>query len=205
MIADNNLDLDSAITAFRNYRLKTVNKYDLLGPGDPFTITRDEVARTRAVSSRLSNAAGDWFIEKAKTSPWPPSGADLREADPGVRGHLYDEMTACYEHFRKDKPRGVNNAKISKLLHIKRPSVFPILDSEVTACYRLAARNAAQRYPDRGYKKMHWAAIRDDLIANTQSGALAALRDRLSKSPELQIYTQLTDLRLLDILTWRAH
>jgi hypothetical protein len=95
----------------------------------------------------------------------------------------------------------VGIAKISKVLHIKRPAAYPILDTQVEARYRDAAERAAKAYPALGQKRMYWAAIRADLIANTESGALGLLRERL-KSSELERYTQLTDLRLLDILTW---
>jgi hypothetical protein len=112
-------------------------------------------------------------------------------------------MTASYEHFYTARPRKVDVGKISKVLHIKRPTLFPILDKEVRDCYEVAARRAAKKSPERGFKKMFWAAIREDLITNRQSGSLAVLRDALASRPELRVYTGLTDLRLLDILTWR--
>ena len=45
--------------------------------------------------------------------------------------------------------------------------------------------------------------IRDDLVANRQAGSLVALRDGFASEPPLKVYSQLTDLRLLDVLTWR--
>lgn len=203
VIAGNRLTIEQALAKFRSYRIKTVDAYDLKGVGDPNIITLDEAARTRAVSSRLSNQHAAWFVARSQTAPWPLPQADLADADPSERGGLYDGMNACYLHFYSDCPRKVDIGKISKVLHIKRPSLFPILDTEVRACYQQAARGAAKNHPERGYKAMFWAAIRNDLIANRQTGSLATLRDAFASEPPLQKYSELSDLRLLDILTWR--
>ncbi|UPW02981.1 hypothetical protein M1C57_14935 [Rhodococcus pyridinivorans] len=51
---------------------------------------------------------------------------------------------------------------------------------------------------------MFWAAIRDDVCANLDSGALLMLRHRLaqSESEQARRVASLTDVRLLDLLTW---
>jgi hypothetical protein len=203
VIADQRLTIDQALAKFRSYRIRTVDTYDLKGVGDPNIITLEEATRTRAVSSRLSNKEAAWIVARSQTAPWPSPEADLADADPSEQDGLYDQMNSCYEHFASDRPRNVDIGKISKVLHIKRPKLFPILDTEVRACYRQAARRAAKNYPERGYKKMFWAAIRDDLIANRKRGSLAELRGAFASEPPLRVYPELTDLRLLDILTWR--
>jgi len=203
VIADKRLTIEQALAIFRSYRIKTVDAYDLKGVGDPNLITLEEASRTRAVSSRLSNQHAAWFVARSQTAPWPLPEADLADADPSETGGLYDQMNACYSHFYSDRPRKVDIGKISKVLHIKRPRLFPILDTEVRACYKQAARRAAKNYPARGHKVMFWAAIRADIIANRQSGTLAGLRDAFASEPPLKVYSALTDLRLLDILTWR--
>jgi len=52
VIADKGLTIEQPLAAFRRNRLKTVVRYDLMGVGNPYVITLDEAARTRAVSSR---------------------------------------------------------------------------------------------------------------------------------------------------------
>lgn len=135
-------------------------------------ITAEEIARTHKVRSRISHAQRDWFIRTAVDAPWAavPIDAQLVDADPHVSGELYDRAEALYDHFRTAAPRHVGVAKISKVLHLKRPGLFPILDSKVMAFYRLHARAAAARYPHRGRRAMFWAAIRDDVCANLDSG-----------------------------------
>ncbi|WP_301850923.1 hypothetical protein [Rhodococcus pyridinivorans] len=82
--------------------------------------------------------------------------------------------------------------------------MFPILDSKVMAFYRHHARAAAARYPHRAKRAMFWAAIRDDVCTNLDSGALPLLRRCLAQSESEQVrrIASLTDVRLLDLLTW---
>ncbi len=203
VIADSTLSINEAVLKLDDYPPKTLCRYDLPGPGDPYLLTREELIRTRALRSRIRNTEVDWFFDRASSAPWPPPEADLRQADPGVAGGLYDQLAALYEHFRNDAPRGIARAKISKVVHLKRAAAIPILDRKVISTYREAAGRAALRYPDRGYRRMFWSAIRGDLITNTESGALAALRRSLGGAARFQAYSRLTDLRLLDVLTWR--
>ncbi len=202
VIAAETLSLDDAVAKLSCYPKKTVDRYDRPGPGHPRSLTREELIRTRAVSSRIGKDEADWFLDRATNAPWPSPGADLRQADPGIRGGVYDELAALYEHFDDAAPPGIGIAKISKVLHLKRPAAYPILDRKLTSTYREAAGQAALRWPERGQKRMFWAAIRADLITNTESGALAALWKAL-ESPQFQGLTCVTDLRLLDMLTWR--
>jgi hypothetical protein len=55
--------------------------------------------------------------------PCVRADADLADAAPG--SSEFDAMTALYWHFGDGAPKGVNFAKISKVLHLKNPSLFP--------------------------------------------------------------------------------
>jgi hypothetical protein len=111
-------------------------------------------------------------------------------------------MLHLYDHFAKAKPKGVNVAKISKVLHLKRPAQFPILDSRLVKTYRKPAARAAATYANRVYKQMYWAAIRSDL--ERSADGLTALRSRMAAHPakKVQALQAVSDLRLHDILTW---
>lgn len=102
VIADGALSIDEAVLKLDDYPLKTLCRYDLPGPGDPYLLTREELIRTRALRSRIRNAELDWFLDRASSAPWPSPEADLRQADPGVAGGLYDQLTALYEQDRSD-------------------------------------------------------------------------------------------------------
>jgi hypothetical protein len=209
-IAGRLVPVETALETLAGYPAATTARYDLPGPGDRHTLTADEVLRTRVINSRIGKRETEWFVSRAaEGTPWVPTDAGspepaLVDADPAEIGDLYDAATRLYDHFRGDRPRGVNLGKISKVLHVKYPGLYPILDTRLQRTYRLAARRAAARYPDRGFKFMYWAAIRDDLLINRDNGGLEALHLRIRDHPEPRItrLTAVTDLRLLDMLTW---
>ena len=202
VVADKTLGLDEALERLERYPTGTPAIYDYPGPGEPSSITAHEIRRTRAVSSRISAVEGDWFISLARTAPWTQVDGDLRDADPGQCGGLYDSMLRLYDHFAAIAPRGINTAKISKVLHLKRPTQFPILDSRLVRTCGKAAAHEAAKYARRGHKRMYWAAIRCDLMKSSE--ALAELRRRMADHPTARVRAlqAISDLRLHDMLTW---
>jgi hypothetical protein len=202
VIAEKPLGLGEALTRLERYPGQTPAVYDYPGPGELSEVTADEIRRTRKVSSRISAAEGDWFITLARTAPWTPADGDLRDADPGESGGLYDSMIQLYDHFAGSAPKGVSMAKISKVLHLKRPKQFPILDSRLVRIYKEAADCEAATYTSRGNSRMYWAAIRSDL--ERSGDGLAELRTRMAAHPatRVQALQAVSDLRLLDMLTW---
>ena len=138
-----------------------------------------------------------YFLEASETAPWIRTAADLANADPDRE--LFAAMTDLYWHFAEGSPKGVSFAKISKVLHLKQPSLFPILDSHV-----------ARAYAPAGWRRRTWLAVRKDLLAARTSGALDELRGRIrsyksadkAKQQQVRLMDGLTDLRILDILVW---
>lgn len=191
------------------YPRKTPMAFDLVGAGEPANLTAEEVRRTRKISSRISNTELAFFVETAETAPWIQSKVDLADADPASNG-LFSTMTDLYWHFAERAPKGVNFAKISKVLHVKQPSLYPILDSHVRHAYNPAAKALRSAYPEFGWRRRTWTAIRNDLLAARSAGSLAELRKCLREFESTDVNEQqrvrrldnLTDLRLLDILVW---
>jgi hypothetical protein len=190
----------------------TVEIYDLGGQGDACTLTSDEVTRTRKVSSRISNTErDDWFVPWAATCEplWHevPADARLADADPSVDGGLYDAMLALFNHFDGAGRRRIGYGKISKVLHLKRPHLYPILDSKLRAAYRGAAEAVAERYRNHrpGVRWSYWAAIRDDVLKPANREALQAIREEMASHERALVRraATLSDVRLLDILVWR--
>lgn len=196
------MGLEAALARLERYPAKTPTVYDYPGPGQPTSICIDEIRRTRAVSSRISALQGDWFISRAAAAPWTSPESTLQEADPGESDGPYDAMEGLYKHFIAAAPKGVGMAKVSKVLHLKRPAQFPILDSRLARIYRDSATREAKTYANRGYRKMYWAAIRHDLLKS--GDALAELRHRIDEHPSSRVraFQSLTDVRLHDMLTW---
>lgn len=181
----------------------TLRKYDFKRTGDPNALTADEIWDTRIIHSRVSHAEAT-ALEQASAG-WAglweaiPVDAHIGNADPAVKGGLYDDMLNLYAEVTE--VRGFKMSKASKILHVKRPHLYPILDSRLRALYSEAAVVAAEVYPERGFKRMFWAAVRNDVVTNKR--ALQCLRQDLAAAdPALAELAALSELRLLDILSW---
>jgi len=186
------------------YGETTVRDYDGGGIGDPAGITLEDIKRTRVIGSRISQVEAEWFVDRGRTAPWDgvPGDARLADADPDERDGLYDAGVALFDHFR-GRP-GVATAKISKILHMKRPGLIPILDSHLLGTYRAAASEAARSHTNpRDHERMYWAAIRDDVMDPENAARLTSLRGELRRSNRTQPLAGLSDIRLLDIVTWK--
>jgi hypothetical protein len=192
------------LVAYASRYSGTLLRYDLAGQDDPNALPPEEVERTRVIASRISHRERDWFVERGQNAPWTDvqPDADLGHADPGDEGGLYDHAEALYQHFRTNAPRNVNMAKISKVLHLKRPALVPLLDSHLERKYRSLARQAAGQHPARGYRRTYWAPIRDDLRLNRKCITVLKARCAQDDREQVRLLAQLTDLRVLDILTW---
>jgi hypothetical protein len=181
----------------------TLTKYDFGNKGDPNILTEDEIWTTRIIHSRFSRAEQS-ELEKRSTS-WRESwaavapAACIEDADPAAEDGHYDAMQRLYSLMTDI--HGVGAAKASKVLHFKRPALYPILDSRLMELYRDRAIAAAKQYEKHGFKRMYWAAIRNDVIANKD--ALKKLRqDLANEAGGINKLSDLSDVRLLDILSW---
>lgn len=208
------VDPTAELVAYGQRHHSTIDRYDLSGAGEPDSLTLVEVARTRVIASRISHAEAAWFVEHARSAPWRdvPLDADLASADPADTDGLYDAASRLYEHFRATAPSGISTAKLHKVLHLKRPALFPILDSHLLAVYRDMATVAAGHYVERRARRMYWAAVREDLLRDENQRALAIARATLSAwstsdasgDARVRAMASLTDLRLLDAVAWRS-
>ncbi|MEQ1873946.1 MAG: DUF6308 family protein [Ilumatobacteraceae bacterium] len=188
---------------------RTVRRYDLTA-GTHQAVTPELIAATRVLSSRISEEQANWLIERGTSAPWElvPHGSKLADADPCLVGGLYDAASTLYAHFRATAPKGIKAAKIYKALHLMRPAMFPILDSRLARKFddsaaKLAPVVNACRSDLQKTKRAYWAAIREDLLAN--SVALASIRETLRSVGDpliTEAVASMSDVRLLDILTW---
>jgi Family of unknown function (DUF6308) len=143
-----------------------------------------KATRSPWMGSRISRTQEEWFIDRGHTAPWADVQADaqLADADPVAAGGLYDRAEALWDHFWKTRPANVSTAKLSKVLYLMRPALFPILDSNLIRFYRAPAREAAAKVAQtrpslRPCKVFYWEAIRQDILSSQAS--LRALRQVL--------------------------
>ncbi|SNT55816.1 hypothetical protein SAMN05421812_109277 [Asanoa hainanensis] len=193
----------AVVAAYCRDQATTLRRYDGLA-GVQETLTPEVVRASWLLNSRISYAQQRWLLDRSPGAPWHDvaAGTQLRDADPEVAGGDYDKAERLYAHFYRDRPRGIDHAKISKCLHLTRPGLFPILDRRMLQLYHQPARTAARDLEDvrrdkRPVRRAYWAAIRRDLLQ--AEDALAALRAALRDTGD---GGELSDVRLLDILAW---
>jgi hypothetical protein len=177
-------------------------------------VSPDLIRATRSpwMGSRISVKEAAWIVDRGATAPWAavPLDAQLKDADPLTVDGLYDRAAVLWEHFWDARPANVSTAKISKVLYLMRPGLFPILDSYLTRFYRAAARAAAvdvaqKRASLARFRSLHWEAVRRDILGSVVG--LQVLRQVLAATEAPlaeQAARSLSDLRLLDMLAWAA-
>jgi hypothetical protein len=190
-----NLD---AMEAAMNVDTACLDIYDFGGRSAPDGVDANDIGRLvsgQMVGMRQSTAAD--LIRLGSTAPWSlvPIDARLEEAAPGTQ--LYADAGSLLDHFRLIS--NVGPAIATKLLAMKRPALFPVIDSRIEKLYKLAARQQRPApYPVT-------AAIREDLVNPDDVLALQSLRlslrqMKLSKAHRL---AQLPAIRLRDIVIWQ--
>jgi len=183
-------------TTYARRHAATVREYDLRHDPEPNIVTVTDLGRMILINARLTGDDAATLLELANPphSDWTrfETGVSITEpiADPAdsSAGSLWNAMQHQYTVLDKE---GLGHAKITKLLHLKRPALFPIIDSFVRSFYR-----------DCGITSEWWAHIRADVIAN--AAAFGQLRSAAAESgdPAVAHLARLADLRLHDIAIW---
>lgn len=205
--------VDDPMPMWRNYARdypRTIREYDLADPGDPDVLTEAEAWRSRIINSRLTYAERDQVVARAACAPWDsiPAGADLADADPAAPDGLFASAARLYWAFTwPERISGVAIAKVHKILHPKRPGLYPILDEHIKRLYGPCAAPWTERL---GYLDgitandfpPFWAAFRDDLvkIRDVLEACRTALADDEDETARLM--ARLTCVRLQDIIAW---
>jgi hypothetical protein len=172
--------------------------YDFGGTSAPDSVDIHDIGRmvgSRMVGMTAIEAAE--LIRRGPSAPWNTVPIDARLEDAHPDGQLFAAATALQAHF--EAIRGVKGAKATKLLAMKRPTLFPIVDERVVSLYRVAAaQKVGIMYPT-------IASIRDDMLDPATPQALQRLREALNGTgnPKALRLAQLTGLRLRDIVLWQ--
>lgn len=187
------------VTAFpRN----TLNRFDFSGGGGWNAVDGSDIGRLIAMVG-FPQATAAALVSEWPNAPWHHVPIDCRLEDALRDSVLEAGGISLHDYF--DELPGVGWGITSKLLHLKRPGFFPILDSVVERLYRPVASTLAGGllYPP---VQCYWQAIRDDLIAPGQRVAIDSLRANLVADPDpgVRMRAVLSVLRLRDILIWMA-
>jgi hypothetical protein len=198
-IGSRTIGVDDAFECLRQYaemNPAVLRYYDGLpgpadiGGSDPDTVTLEDLARTMILGADLKANDIPWLLEVEAEKEFAaiPPCARLEDAIPG--GELFEAAAALDEKFSGH--RGFGQAKKSKLLHLKRPYLFPISDSYIRVTYDDAVSGTD-----------FLAAVHQDLMNTANVRDFGKLEARLSREPVGSPARLLSDaprLRLLDIL-----
>lgn len=198
---------------WRRYALgyaRTIREYDLCDHGDPDVLTETEAWQSRRINSRLSHVECNRVVHRALSAPWGgvPARADLADADPSVPGGLFAGMARLYWSFTwPERISGVAVAKVHKILHPKRPNLYPILDERIKRLYRPGAAAWTAHLDHLGGVTIadsppYWAAFRDDLVKNRDMLDTYQVQLAEDEDKTVRVMAKLTCVRLQDILAW---
>lgn len=153
-------------------------------------ISLSDIGRATIMNAELTGAevARLLMMTEVQWSSVAPT-ARLQDADPDEPDGVYVAMQLMWDQIRVKKA-GVGPAKASKLLHLKRPFAFPILDRDVGKTYERRYRKSRE----------YWRLIRDDLIDGTDD--LRKISERLASANRAEVTqaARLPMLRVLDII-----
>ena len=209
LIADRKMTVDQAVRAVEGYAErypKTLEVYDGLGDNGyrdpaPHHVTVGDIGRLVIINAMLkANDVGALLdVDAHQAFASVPVDASLENATYGEA--LWNDATALFDLFGSIK--GVDRAKRSKLLHMKRPHLFFVADSVTSAAYSgVAAELAAARGDG---SKGFWEAAQRDIQQVEFADVMSSLESRtvpaLPGSPSLG---SLSRLRVLDIVCWSA-
>jgi hypothetical protein len=161
-----------------------------VGGSDPNRVTLEDLARTMVIGADLRALDIPWLLEvdAEKEFAAVPVDARLEDAAPGTA--LFDAAMALDEVFAGH--RGFGQAKKSKLLHLKRPFLFPVSDSFIRMTYTNASAGAELL-----------TAMHRDLVNPANVRDFKLLQVRLNAEPPTsaaRLLGEAPTLRLLDIL-----
>ena len=195
-----------------SYPIDTLNRYDgrALRPNPADGFSESDILAARVIERRaLREEVGKRIL--AADLPWnatPPSSVDIEDLTPG--SVAYEQLSDFYSELTSIL--GVGPAIASKLMYLKWPAATPITDGLIRDLYEESAKQCYRNLLDEGQlpsilRRMGWTrlytlAIRDDVLANRESGALDSLRGRIRDSGHAAVLAEVSDTRLLDIVAW---
>jgi len=189
---------ENARRAVLNFDEACLDIYDLGGTSAPNRVEPVDIGRLVASQMvGIKQSAAAEMIRVSDSAPWSkvPVDGRLEDAAPGTP--LYANACELLDYFRDIKD--VGPAIATKMLAMKRPILFPVIDSRIEKLYNLASRQQL------GASHPVLASLHDDTLRPDGIEALHSLRKRLVEIRErkAQKLAQLPGIRLRDIIAWQ--
>jgi hypothetical protein len=198
VIAGQAIDEDEAFGLLREYGVryrKTVEFYDHGGRDYPNGVTLADIGRLVVINGRPTASDVGVLIDAVLAEEWqelPLDATFLELPSDLAESTLYARASGIYRTLTK--ATGIGMTKATKLMHLKRPDLVPIVDSVAEKVYREAA--IAARIADE--RASYWPVIWREAKHNEER--MPTIRSRLldAGSP----VAALPSLRLHDMLLW---
>lgn len=225
------IDIDDAAAYLVNgYNATTIRYYDCGASSLPGEVTTDDIGRMTVFAAQLTYQQADDFLERGNEKDavsWPSSQLELLLDAPAEDDASFiesAEFRAASSLFRSLMGDRWALAQTSKLLHLKWPNFFPVIDSGLRSVYGAKAVELHNEHFRGGERRRsrassvapeaYWLAVRHDLLDGDNVRGLRALRTAVRKvSPSgsggndarhRKRVAGLTSLRLLDMLAWQV-
>jgi hypothetical protein len=201
------------------YPQPTLMHYDCGGQSPRDRVTMSDLGRATLFGAfRGWRAAAD-LLTAAEEVKWPTTPSEWRldvapHASPAEWLSHPDVQHAreLFSSLASGNQGGWREAATSKVLHMKWPRFFPVIDGELRGLYSDFAIEAERHLPGSRRRRhattsAYWLAVRDDLLHPANQEADKATRQGLLSQRQrdhqkVDLLTQLTSLRLLDALAW---
>ena len=192
------------LTAYARAVPDTIRYYDYGGDLDHLPAAADgvemaDIARLVVINAELRANDVHALLAPVDQDLWAqvPQEAHFEDLPDNPLDHPhYGTLVALYDAYKARD--GLGPTKITKLLHLKRPHLVPILDSVALAAYEKQAGDLAKEFGQG--RALYWAAMWRDARANTTE--VSDLKENLRSTHETWAVAALTPLRLHDILVW---
>ena len=200
-----------------DYPTLTLQHYDLGGPSPRDSITMSDLGRATLFGAFRGWKTAASLVRVSDASTWPTGDTPWRiDAAPDVDWEEWTsrsevrEARDLFASLARGDEGGWREAAASKILHLKWPDFFPVIDGALRELYSDEAMEVERRIRGSRRRKhatttAYWVAVRLDLLRPENVDADKATREGLQASSDREkaaLLTQLTSLRLLDALAW---
>lgn len=166
-------------------------------PTDPYRITRDDIRVANALAAHIRSASWPSIVDRTEAIPWLqtlPADVDASRLDPAAWAEHRAGIARAIRALGLSRPR---SAGITKVLHLKRPRLVPLVDSLV--------REQLGAPPDTAGKGAEPLLATIDHLVDQADRNRDALDAAVTLVARDGLIPRLSHLRALDIALWASH
>lgn len=202
------------------YPRLTLVHYDCAGESPRDRLTMADIGRASLFGAFRGWKAVAKMVRAAEEAAWPEAPSDWKLGDAPSSSPVewlstpeVSDARDLFSSLAGGEAGGWREAATSKLLHLKWPEFFPVIDGELRSLYGEPAMAFQRQMPDNRRRAhattwAYWMAVRQDLLSPQNTQAEQATRHALAAGDhgphdeKAGLLRKLTSLRMLDVLAW---